>query len=405
MTDAGSYGRHMGESAFALPVAPVDPSRIQALLAQACSNVTHSASSFASKPEGAHDALDALIVRMRCRSPEPGMSAALSGGIYDSLLEYVGRGGPLPSVGGSSTGTSVLVFVDGLDFNYQLTEEDLVKVFSRFGSIGNVTLSPDGTNAVVTLGSQFQADRAVSELNGKFLSGFASGSLRVIPYSWGSSSAPPTPLIRKYTCRFDIQIENDKEFHVARRIIGQKGSNMKRIVKQAGFDAKLRLRGRGSGFLEGAQKQESQEPLHLCVSCKDYQGYRSAVDQVEELLGAIYTDFREYCLMKGQAYPEHLRVVMHEHPLLFQSNGGGGGSFIDPPVLSPPLTPMTAEPALEASLEIEQLIEARNEARRMCNFKEADRIRDILRSRGIGLMDEPGGRGRGTDVTTWRFWR
>jgi cysteinyl-tRNA synthetase len=66
---------------------------------------------------------------------------------------------------------------------------------------------------------------------------------------------------------------------------------------------------------------------------------------------------------------------------------------------------MTAEPALEASLEIEQLIEARNEARRMCNFKEADRIRDILRSRGIGLMDEPGGRGRGTDVTTWRFWR
>lgn len=381
----------------------MDPCRIQALLGLACSNVAHSSSSLRTKADSTHDTLDSVVERMRNRSSEPSVASALSGGIYDSLLEYVGRGCALPSVGGSSTGTTVLVFVDGLEFSYQLTEDDLVKVFTRFGTIVSVSLSPDGTNAIVTLGSQFQADRAVSELNGKSLSGFSSGSLRVIPYSWGSPSGGQTPLIRKYTCRFDIQIENDKEFHVARRIIGQKGSNMKRIVKQAGFDAKLRLRGRGSGFLEGAQKQESQEPLHLCVSCKDYQGYRSAADQVDELLDAIYSDFREYCLMKGQPYPENLRVIMHEHPLLFQP-----GNFQDPtaaPVLSPPMTPMTVEPVVEQSLEIEQLIEARNEARRMCNFKEADRIRDILRSRGIGLMDEPGGRGRGTEVTTWRFWR
>ncbi|KAF4744117.1 hypothetical protein FOZ63_021746, partial [Perkinsus olseni] len=59
--------------------------------------------------------------------------------------------------------------------------------------------------------------------------------------------------IRKYTCRFEIGIENDREFHVARRLIGQKGANMKRIVKLS--DAKLRLRGQGSGFLEGTAKQ------------------------------------------------------------------------------------------------------------------------------------------------------
>jgi hypothetical protein len=32
----------------------------------------------------------------------------------------------------------------------------------------------------------------------------------------------------KYTCRFEIQIENDKEFQVARRLIGAKGCNMKK---------------------------------------------------------------------------------------------------------------------------------------------------------------------------------
>jgi len=31
---------------------------------------------------------------------------------------------------------------------------------------------------------------------------------------------------------------------------------------------KLRLRGQGSGFKEGPDRKESNEPLHLCVSSK-----------------------------------------------------------------------------------------------------------------------------------------
>ncbi len=68
----------------------------------------------------------------------------------------------------------------------------------------------------------------------------------------------------KFTGRFDIQIENDKEFQVARKLIGSKGSNMKRIIEmckrgmgpEAASDAvKLRLRGKGSGFREGPMKK------------------------------------------------------------------------------------------------------------------------------------------------------
>merc|ERR1719163_2687639 len=64
--------------------------------------------------------------------------------------------------------------------------------------------------------------------------------------------------VRKYTCRFLIGIENDKDFQVARRLIGPKGANMKKIVRQT--DAKLRLRGVGSGYFEGAGQKESPEP-------------------------------------------------------------------------------------------------------------------------------------------------
>lgn len=34
----------------------------------------------------------------------------------------------------------------------------------------------------------------------------------------------------KFTCRYEIQIDSDKEFQVARKIIGNKGYNMKRII-------------------------------------------------------------------------------------------------------------------------------------------------------------------------------
>jgi hypothetical protein len=399
MGDSSAYSRSGQNSAYASILSAVDPARIQALLARA----TNQAGLQCHQPghEQGFGSLEGPSGGPKRDSSQSKVASAVAAGLFSSISEYVNQGGALPSLLTSNSSPCVLIFVDGFDFSYQLTTEDLFNVFSRFGSVMSISVSQDGTNAIVTYSSPLHAFRAVSELNGQRMSSLGSCVLRVLPYTWGgmeSGSPGPVPLIRKYTCRFDIQIENDKDFHVARRIIGQKGCNMKRIVKQAGFDAKLRLRGRGSGFLEGSQKQESQEPLHLCVSCKDYQGYKAAVDQVEELLQDIYAEYQQYCLIKSQPYPDKLRVLRHEHPLLYQPGA------LDMP-LSPPSTPVEPNTSLLESLDIEHLIEARNEARRTCNFKEADRIREILKTRGIGLMDEPGGRGRGLDVTSWRVWR
>merc|ERR1719277_545966 len=107
--------------------------------------------------------------------------------------------------------------------------------------------------------------------------------------------------VRKYTCRFLIGIENDgkdKAFSVVRRIIGSKGANMKRIFKST--DAKLRLRGRGSGYFEGASQKESNEPLQLCVSCTSVERYKIAVGLAEELLESIYREYRVFCREQGR---------------------------------------------------------------------------------------------------------
>ena len=105
----------------------------------------------------------------------------------------------------------------------------------------------------------------------------------------------------KYTCKYEILIPNDKEFQVARRLIGSKGCNMKKILTECknnnniNDNIKLRLRGRGSGYKEGPQNKESDEPLHLCSSAKNQEEMKKACSKVDELLNKIYEEYKKFC--------------------------------------------------------------------------------------------------------------
>jgi len=79
---------------------------------------------------------------------------------------------------------------------------------------------------------------------------------------------------------------------------------MKRIIEECNTidsigpnsqeGVKLRLRGKGSGFLEGPEQRESEDPLNLCVSSKDKEKYDHACDEVEKLLVKVYQDYRGF---------------------------------------------------------------------------------------------------------------
>jgi len=377
--------------------------------------------------------------------------------------------------------TQIRVAVEGMKFQYQLTEDDLHKVFSRYGRVKVIKVDEVGSGAQITFHNNQDASAAMQDLDGKVLNGL-DGTLRISwmnnpvenqpPYSanagmpppfpggWGFPGVPPWPQgnqnhgnqhqmepttpeqgrrgrfelgevdgkgVRKYTCRFLIGIENDKEFQVARRIIGAKGANMKKVVKNT--EAKLRLRGAGSGYFEGAGQKESAEPLQLCISCTNYDGYKAAVSQVEELINRTYDEYRQFCRENGKPVPD-LRINMSENQLVYSNkqapygespygdNAGSmtprkqgkntrtnksnaknklmGGQEVDRGEPGP------NAPSVE---EIEKLVDQRNEARRAGNFAEADRVRALLHSNGVALMDEPGGRGKGSEVTVWRYWR
>mmetsp|Transcript_62315 Transcript_62315/g.110736 ORF Transcript_62315/g.110736 Transcript_62315/m.110736 type:complete len:556 (+) Transcript_62315:41-1708(+) len=106
----------------------------------------------------------------------------------------------------------------------------------------------------------------------------------------------------KYICVFQIGLEDDEEFCLVKRILGKAGNNMRRIADDC--NAKVRLRGIGSGFLEGTDGREANMPLQLNVSCVDFEEYVTAVDQVATLLKDLYKHYRRYARSKGMEAPD-----------------------------------------------------------------------------------------------------
>jgi hypothetical protein len=101
---------------------------------------------------------------------------------------------------------------------------------------------------------------------------------------------------------------------------------MKRILEVCQGDAplnqsseivKLRLRGRGSGFIEGPNQQESDEPLHLCISSRFYDKYKIACDMAQELLVSIYEEYKKHC----EKLQRDLRIVQNDTASTVVVNG------------------------------------------------------------------------------------
>ena len=121
----------------------------------------------------------------------------------------------------------------------------------------------------------------------------------------------------KYVCNYLVQIENDENFLVTKRIIGKNGCFLKKIIQEAcikygDFSTKIRLRGKGSGYIEHNGK-ESEEPLMLCVSSLNYPTYYNCCSLIDNLLKKVYNDYYEYSL---KILPVELRYSMKKKQVL-----------------------------------------------------------------------------------------
>jgi hypothetical protein len=113
----------------------------------------------------------------------------------------------------------------------------------------------------------------------------------------------------KHQCQILVGIEEDQKFRVVRRVLGSGGENMKNIANDSA--AKLRLRGRGSKFLEGPEQVESTDALMLCISALDKEGFEKAKSAASDLIKGIHQKYRDHCKNHGITCPQ-LRFDIHE---------------------------------------------------------------------------------------------
>merc|ERR1719316_431073 len=94
-----------------------------------------------------------------------------------SFMGMPGMGGmPLP--GTKMPNPVVRVSVEGVKFQYQLTEDDLHKVFSRYGGVRKIQVEDAGGSAMITFRDFSEANSAMQDLNGKVLNGL-DGTLKI----------------------------------------------------------------------------------------------------------------------------------------------------------------------------------------------------------------------------------
>ena len=101
----------------------------------------------------------------------------------------------------------------------------------------------------------------------------------------------------KYVCNYTVQIENDNLFMVTKRIIGKNGCFLKKIlqescIKYGDYSTKIRLRGKGSGYIDpNINKENDKEPLMLSVSSLNYPTYYNCCLLLDNLMNKIYDDY------------------------------------------------------------------------------------------------------------------
>lgn len=214
---------------------------------------------------------------------------------------------------------------DTINSVFKIDKNDLIKVFGYFGEVKDVKVL--GNVALVLFKDLISAffaqkvfnNKAIPQLNVILLVSWYYNQDESLTISLTDTQNTPTSICKsiksqeiksfliKYTARFDVQIENDEEFQVARKLIGPKGVNMKNIVEKCcqGLDGpvhdiiKLRLRGKGSGFKEGTDQLESMENLHICISSKYSELLQLASEEVEKLILSVYKEYYAYRAKKG----------------------------------------------------------------------------------------------------------
>mmetsp|Transcript_38578 Transcript_38578/g.62491 ORF Transcript_38578/g.62491 Transcript_38578/m.62491 type:complete len:406 (+) Transcript_38578:99-1316(+) len=99
-------------------------------------------------------------------------------------------------------------------------------------------------------------------------------------------------VMQPVTHKVILGMDQEPVFNVAAKILGPGGSYLQHIEKES--NAKISLRGKGSGFLEGVMQQESSEPLHVFISASTRSEVDSAISLATNLVGTVKVQYEQW---------------------------------------------------------------------------------------------------------------
>ena len=121
----------------------------------------------------------------------------------------------------------------------------------------------------------------------------------------------------EYICKYIVQIENEENFFISKRIRGFKGCIFKNIIINnctifGDYSTVIHLRGKGSGYFE-ENGTESKEPLMVYLSSLNYSSYIKCCNAIDEWMEKIYNDYYEYAVKrfpKEKDYSKYKKKIL-----------------------------------------------------------------------------------------------
>ncbi|KAG0740335.1 hypothetical protein G6F57_012580 [Rhizopus arrhizus] len=85
--------------------------------------------------------------------------------------------------------------------------------------------------------------------------------------------------------KLPVNVPGNPPFNLRAKIVGPQGAFVKHIVQETG--ARVQLKGKGSGFIDSTTGKESEEDLHVHITCMKEDGLDAAIKLTEDLLNTV----------------------------------------------------------------------------------------------------------------------
>lgn len=148
--------------------------------------------------------------------------------------------------------------------------------------------------------------------------------------------------------KIPVNLESLRNFNVRAKIVGPQGLFVKHIQQES--NARVQIKGRGSGFVENDTGRESDEPMHIHISGPEQIMVDQAKDLAEDLLLVVREEWEKATVVMDQYNHQQQAGPYSQYqqppPPSYNAPAPPGGDYPAPPPPGSAPPPPVSNPSL-----------------------------------------------------------